>query len=407
VGLETLRVFCPIAYDIVRSNPEQFAGVSDDWRSGTQERQRALAFHEGWMKALGPQRAHVQRLLVRMFPRLESVFGNTVYGTDSLTRWRRAMRACSPDVFGIYFRLSVPCGAISNAEFGAALSEEQLPQLAERLRQLASEKRADGATRARAMLDMLNDFARDEESVATAIAPKVVRALFDAGDDVIAKDATPSSPLDVDDELRIHFVIRNMLRRLATAERVAVMKEGVRTGGSLGVIAREVARLAADLGRYGGKAVQSEDQLLAAPDVDELESMMKARAAAALADGTVWKVPHIIVTLSLWRRMGDDGKVTAFVNAASSEEGQLLRLLEQFLGYGYSHGLDDRVARRSARVSLKNVEAFFDLDDLVSRLRLLLGRQGWTETQRTTMQLIVTGYERRAAGPRDPLEDFE
>jgi hypothetical protein len=60
--------------------------------------------------------------------------------------------------------------------------------------------------------------------------------------------------------------------------------------------------------------------------------------------------------------------------------------------------MSDRVSRREARVKLKNVEAFFKLDDLVPRLKRLLERPEWTQQQQLAMRLIVEAYERRASG---------
>jgi predicted KAP-like P-loop ATPase len=408
VALETLRVLCPAAYDVVRSNQQEFTGAAGAWHYGQEDKTRSRAFHEEWMKALGEQRAPVQRLVTRLFPRLESVWGNIAYGRDWEVQWRRAMRACSPDMFPMYFRFSIPRGAVSNAEFEVAVSDAELPTLADRLRVLADDKRTDGSTRARAMLDRLNDYVLDESSNAVARAPALIRALFDAGDDVVARDEAPSSILDIDDERRVHFAVWNLLKRTPAAERFSLLANGVRGARALGTATREVALLAVAVGRYGTESAQVQEQLLAASEVEQLELLVKERLVAAVDNGGLWTVPHLVTTLSLWRRMGDDGRADVWLGREMANDGRLAVFLEQFLGWSSSSGMTDRVAQRRPHVTLTRVEEFFTLAELVPRLRDLLTKPEWTDTQQTVMRLIVEKYDRRAAGlPRDPMEDFE
>jgi hypothetical protein len=103
------------------------------------------------------------------------------------------------------------------------------------------------------MLERLSDYARDDKSTATGRAVGIIEALFDAGNDIIKADDAPSSLLSFDDETRVYFVVRNLLRRTPAAERVAVLTRVVRSA----VFERpdvEHARDVLALDLYGGPA---------------------------------------------------------------------------------------------------------------------------------------------------------
>ena len=55
--------------------------------------------------------------------------GGLSYGSDFLSRWRRELRVCSPDIFPTYFRLGFPEGGITQVEMEAVLSLAEDPEL--------------------------------------------------------------------------------------------------------------------------------------------------------------------------------------------------------------------------------------------------------------------------------------
>ena len=76
IGLETLRVFHPAAYDRVRRNREQFEG--SDESLGETEVESLRRFHEEWLgelKLSEKTKDHVKRLLVLLYPKLGTIWG--------------------------------------------------------------------------------------------------------------------------------------------------------------------------------------------------------------------------------------------------------------------------------------------------------------------------------------------
>lgn len=74
VAMEFLRLFEPTVYTTIRDNSSMFTGHSND-RYGT-GRDTGKAFHDAWLAQVPEaRRGHVQALMKRLFPRLQSVWG--------------------------------------------------------------------------------------------------------------------------------------------------------------------------------------------------------------------------------------------------------------------------------------------------------------------------------------------
>ncbi len=162
IAIETLRVFVPIAFETIRGNSGMFTGGAGRYARGDRDDERR--FHEKWLAQIPNERAVVEKLIGHVFPRLASVWGNTTYSDSSTAQWRRQLRACSPEVFPIYFRLAVPDGEVSAALVRATLAEATDAKVfGEHLLTLSRERHASGHTRAASLL--ADSFARSSSAV--------------------------------------------------------------------------------------------------------------------------------------------------------------------------------------------------------------------------------------------------
>src|SRR5208337_2006089 len=122
IAIETLRVFCPLAYDVVRKNADEFTGHSVRV-GGPVGKESFRNFHESWMKDIQEEdRATVKNLLAKLFPRFQSAWDNTNYPDEWERRWRKELRVCSQATFPVYFRFGLPEGEVSLSEVRAVLS---------------------------------------------------------------------------------------------------------------------------------------------------------------------------------------------------------------------------------------------------------------------------------------------
>lgn len=78
IALEVIRLFQPSVYHIVRNNEEYFAGFVDFLGLTEQIANDLRQFHDGWIKDLPENRREpIQRLLARIFPKLEELWRGT------------------------------------------------------------------------------------------------------------------------------------------------------------------------------------------------------------------------------------------------------------------------------------------------------------------------------------------
>jgi hypothetical protein len=112
--VEGMRVFYPRLYVLIRKRPDIVLGEGFDRdTTGKQRQEAARKAIEDSLGELGPEeRAAAQKLLVALFPRLNALYRNIVYGDDSEKSWAKAQRVASQEYFVRYFSYAVPMGDI-------------------------------------------------------------------------------------------------------------------------------------------------------------------------------------------------------------------------------------------------------------------------------------------------------
>lgn len=176
LAITGIQVFIPEVYYGIRDNKDIFSGVYSDYgRSDVTKEQDKKRCDEIISRVNEPPQELLKDFLKRLFPKLESIYGNTNYGYNWLDNWRRDCRICSPDIFDIFFRLSLPKGEISQREIETILSLGNNPDsFAEALLKLNEDGRIIR------FLERLEDYTRSdipEENI-----EPIITVLMDIGD---------------------------------------------------------------------------------------------------------------------------------------------------------------------------------------------------------------------------------
>ncbi|MDO4905797.1 MAG: P-loop NTPase fold protein [Lautropia sp.] len=294
IALEALRVFLPGLYDVIRSNPDKFSGHSGDSGYDADERTKE-AFHTGWAQDLPDQLQKSSKALIeRIFPKT----GRMGYGSDWLAEWRRNLRACHPDVFPIYFRLTVPPGTIRRGEMMKLLSLAASPaDFGNALVQAKKERRPDGTSKAAALLDRLMDHV--EKDIPDAHIPEVIQALFDAGDALI-DPADERGMFSGDSVSRAWLPVYHLLKRLSADRRADVLEAAIRAGSAVTVQSRLLRRLEKEV------TEAREATLLTAEEVTRLKSVWLERIRVIAGESSFIDHPKLSELLHTWKLWGDD-----------------------------------------------------------------------------------------------------
>ena len=367
IAVESLRVFLPAAYDAVRATPEQFTGHHTP--STGPEKDLALAFHNAWLAKLPESlRESTKNLMQRLFPRLESVWSNMHYSGDSALEWRRQLRVCSPAVFPAYFRLSLPDGAVSRAEVDALLAlVNDSDAFAAALRQAALQRRPNGISKARDLLDRFMDHVPGDLTM-TNVEP-VVRALMMIGDElVIPTDIVPGE-FDFGNEYRISRIAYHLLKKCDAAARLPLLTDALTKGKAL----QCGEFLFSSLCQKAGEAVQGGgESLVSTVECSELKEVWLRKIRQSAIATEFIDHPSIASLLSAWRHWGGDAEPAAWwARAAASDDG-LLKLIAAHKTNVTSNTVGEHAVRVRIRVNPNGLAPYADVQAMAVRVSALL-----------------------------------
>ena len=389
IALEALRVLLPNLYDVIRTNQDKFSGHSRDSRYDGDQKARA-AFHEQWAQALPEQlRSSTRDLLERIFPKI----GQMGYGADWLTQWRRGLRACHPDVFPTYFRMTVPPGAIRRSEMLALLGLADTPAaLGDALVQATSVTRPDGLSKARALLERLMDHV--EKDIPDEHISVFIGVLFDIGDSLVL-DSDERGAFDFGNELRVYWVVAGLLERIDQPQRLPVLEKAISEGRGIGV-QRYLLTLQMDILAKGAEA-----RTPALMDINELEKLKLCWTEglrSKLSDDQLLVHTHLPRVLSAWFEWGDAAETRAWCEAATTSDDGLLTFLSKFCSHTRCQTMGDWAVRLHPRLNPTWLERYIDTSTCAQRLVALQQAGAVPNSAREAVDQFLKEFEMLKAG---------
>ncbi len=391
IAVEAIRVFLPDLYETLRANPEKFAGHADRW--GSQDKDANKSFHERWTAEVPEKwRASTRALLERLFPRLQRM----VYGSDWLTEWRRARLVCHPEVFPVYFRLSLPPGTAGHAEMVALVASLGSPgEFKKSLLAAKEKKRPDGISKARELLERLMDFV--EKDVPGVHVPAAIEALLDVGDELL-DPSDERGMFDVGNDTRVARPVFHLLKRVEQGRRREVLERAITNGRALAVQVRLLVSLEsrATKGEAGGDA-----PLLPLDDVKLLQAAWVARARTLVRDPSAVGHSEFRWVLQAWKQWGYAEELRSVCTELTSSDAGLFAFLGAFLQHTKSQGATDRMVKLRPRLNPGWLEPFVDIESVAARLLDLQQRGSIPEGARVAVSQFLKERDVRTSG-KDP-----
>ena len=394
IALEFLRVFEPEVYSIIRDNRDMFAGSSDSsYRRGNEPEK---VFHKTWLEKLNPE-SHddVKELVVRLFPKLENVFGNTHYGSSWSAQWRRDLRVCAPEVFDIYFQFGVSTDVLSRAELDELVAvASETEEVIAILQAASSIHRPDGTTKAREILERLRDVVDDLSPVAVT---NLLRALFSVGDGLLSS-ADEQGFLGVPNRWRLHWAVKNLLQKVPVEDKETFLCEITEQGAALALIVQVIDRIE----DYLSKQEQTESPY-AGIDPATLTALQQiaVRRLGELNPHQLLQITDFPFVVHRWSKWAGDEAVRVAVRPLWDSNDFLPAILEKYLSFGTRQGYGDRVAERVPHLNPKLFQAFTDIAALEPRVQQLLEVANLVADQRAAAETFLKNMQRIAEG-KDP-----
>lgn len=401
VALELLRLLHPMIYRNIRQNKERLVGGGRG--EGRDREAAAKRFNDLFFGAEPPpNHDKMRRLLMRLFPALESVWANMNYGDGFARQWAMERRVCSPDHFDSYFRFAIGDEVLTSTELEAFLARaDDIDYVKSTLRHAVAVTRRSGGTKAAVWLGELNTHA--ERVDRTKVRP-LLTALFEIADEINVEADKAKAFSIGSNALRLHWLLRSLTKeRMSLDERSAHFLKACNTA-SLGWLDDFTHSAWADYHPREGKEPEPpENCLTTEADAEHLRVLLRSRIEAAAADGTLLAHPDLSSLLHSWTDLATDDSATvrAWTSAAFASDDGVRQLAKAFTSYGWTQGMGfagmgDAVAKRVTRVSANSMARLMDLDAFRSRVEAVAATGTSPEVQE-----FLEAWQRADRGDRD------
>ncbi len=385
LAITAIQVFIPEIYYGIRDNKEVFSGVSESTFGGSEatKEQAKARCDEVISRTNEYSQEKVKELLELLFPKLEAIYSNVYYDSQSLGEWRKDGRICSPYMFDIFFRLSIPKDEISRAELEMILSVAGNPDaFTEALLKLNEDGRIVR------FLERLEDYTRSD--IPENNIENIVTVLMDIGDIFPEGD---TGFFGFNTPMRILRICHQLNRRLDSHEkRFVVFRNAMeKANRSLHTIVHEVSVQGQEHGKHGSKKSKPEGELTVnANHLEELEKLACSKIEAWAEDGRLYNHGELLYILYRWREWGDSARVDAYVKDMIKTDDGLTNFITSSLYKVKSQGVGSYVGRTTWQIGLKNISEFADLKQIEPRIRNIFSSSGFKDLDDKKKLAITT-----------------
>ena len=355
IAIETLRLFCPDIYDLIRKNKHEF--VSNSISGNLPGSEAQSGFHSAWLGQVPLQnQSATKRIVQGLFPSLNSVFGSTYDGAITERNRRKQYRISDPERFDVYFNPSLPEGMPSRATIKAWLSTtDNVDTLNATFERFLHDQTPNGMTDVRNFLDILEAYADD---IPERNLPYVIASIFSVGDRIAVTDEGKGFLVTGLDIQLSHTILRT-LTLVDKASRFEIIRDAAVTGCAIYTIVDEIAMLGSDHERYEyGHIRPGHEQFLEVVHVEALEKLAVERIRQAATNSTLLMAPALMTILYRWRDWAGEQEPKAWVVELLKTDQGLMSFLECCL--------IGKIAHKSGNI--ENIAVFADLAQIANRL---------------------------------------
>jgi predicted KAP-like P-loop ATPase len=357
VLLDSLRIFKPEIYSVIRENPEYFLllPIKEAWSGGIKE-DIYVQFHEKWMAKLQrDEKIPILRIVFNLFPIVADRFSQAIGLSDEIILYNKSDslnkgRICSnEDTFSKYFRYTLQPSDISLKDLKFELTSQTDPQYyIKKFTTLIEQETDTGCTKASEYLEKLSEYLDETTPKETILA--IIISFFNIGDQLMLAKDEKSNGLGVSkNDYHIMNITERGLPLINENERMQLLEKEIRYGSSLSYISQIMLKLGSPFGRFN----ENRYDLWQKRIVDELEFQQLEKIFMynlqenAKKDFRLLERPYLNDILLVWRKIApdfdqEDGfiKVPDFINNFIKQESLIIRTIVSIMNCRYSQGLD-------------------------------------------------------------------
>ena len=367
-AITALQVFTPKIYYGIRENKEMFSGPFNSSYS-SEERTKKL-YKEKCDEIISRveviSKDNLLDFLKRLFPKLQSIYGNHGYGGGFLETWRKERKICSPDNFDVYFSLTIPFGSLSHQEINSVL--QVIPDKDEFRTSLLN---LNENGKISDFLIRIQDYT--EKDIAKENINIIFEVLMDIGD-LFPEGETGFYSFG--NEVQIGRIFYQLSKRLISQEeRFKILYQSIQDAtNSLHTIVYEVSGHMDEHGEYkpDKKPISEEDRAISSEHLEALKTVTRLKIKEWADEDKLLTHRKFLSIIYLWKRIDDNSAVRDYVlNVIDTDRG-LIDFIQSFLTQVHSHGIDDYVSTSNWKMDLDNIKDFIELDIMEPRVRKIL-----------------------------------
>lgn len=236
IAIHAIRLFAPSVFRFIVNNKGMMTNSTLKFtldRNAENESRRQIM--KGVLDEAEADRDAINTILEAMFPVWDTRARSQTFGDGSESRWRKARRICSVDVFDFFFRLSIPEGSLCSSEVKAILAlTNRPPEFCATLKRLSGEKAFDGATKLEKFLQYSSDYLCDRgEDVSIE---GLLFSVCSCGDSLYNKLERQILPFLSTDWLLFHFAAAAINMISEPTDRLKLVNEAFAQGSALSVM---------------------------------------------------------------------------------------------------------------------------------------------------------------------------
>ena len=362
LAITAIQVFVPEVYYGIRDNKDFFTGVYSYYGEPDESKEKAKKYCDEIIskgKDVPPE--VLKDLLKKLFPKLESIYGNNFYDKDSLRDWRRDCRICSPDEFNIFFRLSLPQGEIPQGEIETILSLGNNPEsFAEALLNLEDRRLSR-------LLELLEDYARSDIYIPKENIEPVITALMNIGDWLPEADS-----IALGTYVKLHHLFDKLIHRFESYdERFNIFKRAIgKSTKGIYTIVHEISLQKKPFEKYRSQEnlVSTDEPTVKLEQFEELKKLAYNKLQIWAKDGKLTKHKYLVYILLELKEWGQNGEVDKLVKDMIKNDEGLIDFITSFLTRVSPHNSSDSQEKSHCRID-GSIENFVDLKEIEPRIR--------------------------------------
>ena len=365
VAMTAIQVFQPKLFFSIKESRELFLGEAGRFLgSGEAERKRSKELcDKAFSVVTGDFSSQVEKHLRRLFPQLDSYYGNTSHSGWG-AQWRKTGRICSSTHFNKFFSLSISADDVSRAEMDQLVSTAS--HEAKFRAHLVDLWKRGLAERA---LDYLLDYT--ESAISEKDLPCVMRAVLDESDQFIQRHSRSILSGEFGSDLLILRLVHHLLKRFKTCpERTKVFTQAVKSvKKSIYSITHVIVVMAQEHGEYRGRQEPPGEHLVDNADLPSLKKIAGQKIKEFAKQGLLDDHPKLWPVVNLWKEWGKASDCDAYMRKRIKSDEGLIKVVGAYTTIGHQSSISDYTSKEYRKGNPEALKAWIKPPVLKARLK--------------------------------------